>query len=114
MIDMNEKKLLKVLFVGGANSVRSIMAEAILNREDGDKFEAFSAGTRPGTQVHPYAIDLLTRMNFDMSRLAPKSCLTFVEPGALPLDFVFTVCDGAADALDAAWPGNPVTGHWGL
>jgi arsenate reductase len=64
--------------------------------------------------VHPYTLDLLGRLNFDVSELRPKSCLGFIESGAPPLDFVFSVCDSAADALGTAWPGNPVTGHWGV
>jgi len=114
MIEMDERKPMNVLFVGGANAARSIMAEAILHREGKGAFRAFSAGVRPASQVHPYAIDLLSRMNFDVRDLRPKSCLSFIEGGEPALDFVFSVCDGATDVLGSAWPGNPVTGHWAL
>jgi|SRR5580704_1471152 protein-tyrosine-phosphatase len=114
MIAMDGRNPVNVLFVGGANAARSIMAEAILNREGKGSFQAFSAGIQAGVEVHPYAIDLLSRMSFDVSGLRPKSCLGFVEAAAPPLDFVFSVCEGAADELAAGWPGNPVTAHWDL
>jgi arsenate reductase (thioredoxin) len=112
MTEANNQPL-NVLFLGGRNAVRSIMAEAILNHEGMGRYRAFSAGREPGGKVHPATLDLLSKLSFDISGLHSKSWLEFVGPDAAPLDFVFTVCDGADDAA-CAWPGNPVTGHWGL
>jgi arsenate reductase (thioredoxin) len=103
-----------VLFLCTGNSARSIMAEAILNREGGGNFCAFSAGSRPKGQVHPCTLDLLRRMNFDVSNLRSKSWREFSGSGAKPLDFVFTVCDNAAGEACPFWPGQPMTAHWGV
>src|SRR5437016_5222418 len=87
---------LDVLFLCTGNSARSIMAEAILNREGRGNFRAFSAGSQPKGQVHPYTLDLLRKMSFDVSGLRSKNWREFAGPGATPLDFVFTVCDNVA------------------
>jgi arsenate reductase len=113
MIETSNQEPLNVLFLGGRNAVRSIIAEAILNREGMGRYRAFSAGREPGGKVHPAALDLLSKLNFDVGGLRSKSWLEFVGPDAVLLDFVFTVCDSAADAA-CAWPGQPVIGHWGL
>ena len=103
-----------VLFLCTGNSARSIMAEAILNREGHGNFRAFSAGSQPKGQPHPYTLDLLRKLNFDVSGLRSKSWNEFSGPGAMPLDFVFTVCDNAAGESCPFWPGQPMTAHWGV
>jgi protein-tyrosine-phosphatase len=110
----NEKQSLNVLFVCTGNSARSIMAEAILNRAGQGRFRAFSAGSRPTGTVHPYTIDLLTKLNYDVSKLHSKSWLEFSATDAPNLNFVFTVCDEAAAEACPAWPGQPLTAHWGI
>jgi arsenate reductase len=102
-----------VLFLCTGNSARSIMAEAILNRAGLGKFKAYSAGSHPKGQVHPYALDLLRRLNYDVSELRSKGWEEFSRPGAPKLDFVFTVCDNAAQEVCPIWPGQPMTAHWG-
>jgi protein-tyrosine-phosphatase len=103
-----------VLFLCTGNSARSIMAEAILNREGHGNFRAFSAGSHPKGQVHPYAMDLLRKLNFDVNGLSSKTWNEFSGPSATPLDFVFTVCDNAAGEACPFWPGQPMTAHWGV
>jgi arsenate reductase (thioredoxin) len=103
-----------VLFLCTGNSARSIMAEAILNRVGLGKFRAFSAGSQPKGQVHPYTLDLLRRLNYDVSGMRSKNWNEFSRPGAPKLDFVFTVCDNAAQETCPVWPGQPMTAHWGV
>jgi protein-tyrosine-phosphatase len=103
-----------VLFLCTGNSARSIMGEAILNREGRGKFHAFSAGSHPKGAPHPYTLELLKRLNFDTSRFRSKSWNEFAQAGAPELDFVFTVCDEAANEACPFWPGQPMTAHWGM
>lgn len=103
-----------VLFLCTGNSARSIMAEAILNKVGAGKFRAFSAGSRPKGWLHPEALRLLQSLGYDTSRFRSKSWSEFAEPGALLLDFVFTVCDNAAGETCPVWPGQPMTAHWGV
>jgi arsenate reductase (thioredoxin) len=103
-----------VLFLGTRNSVRSIMAEAILNRAGLGKFRAFSAGNQPKDQIHPYALDLLRKLHYDVTALRSKSWNEFSHADAPELDFVFTVCDTVAKEMGPVWPGRPMTAHWGI
>jgi arsenate reductase len=103
-----------VLFLCTGNSARSILAESLLNRAGQGKFKAYSAGSTPKGEVHPYTLDLLRRMNFDVSGARSKSWTEFAQAGAPKLDFVFTVCDNAANEACPLWPGQPMTAHWGI
>jgi protein-tyrosine-phosphatase len=107
-------KPLNVLFLCTHNSARSIIAECIMNRLGGTKFKGFSAGSHPRGQVHPYALELMHRLNYDTSNLRSKSWEEFAVPGAPELDFVFTVCDDAANETCPVWPGQPMSAHWGV
>ena len=111
---MNGKRPLNVLFLCTGNSARSIMAEAIINRVGMGKFKGYSAGSMPSGKVHPMALQLLNKLNYDTSNARSKSWEEFAAPGAPELDFVFTVCDNAANEVCPIWPGQPMSAHWGL
>jgi arsenate reductase len=87
------------------------MAECALNRWGQGRFRAFSAGSYPKGQVHPMT---LRELNYDTAGLRSKSWDEFARPGAPELDFIITVCDSAAGEVCPAWPGQPITAHWGV
>lgn len=105
---------LDVLFLCVGNSARSIFAEAILREIGGGRFRAFSAGTAPRSEPSPLALVVLSRQGHDLLGLRSKSVAEFREPAAPSFDFVFTLCDAAANEECPAWPGQPLAAHWGL
>lgn len=107
-------RVYNVLFLCTGNTARSIMAEAILNREGKGRFRAFSAGSRPADAINPHAATLLADLGYDLSGARPKSWDAFAAPGAPEMDFIFTVCDEAAGETCPVWPGHPATAHWGV
>ena len=107
-------RVYNVLFLCTGNSARSILAEAILNRGGQGRFKASSAGSRPTGAVHPYALDLLATLNYGTGWARSKSWHEFSRPESPHLDFVFTVCDHAAAEPCPAWPGQPMSAHWGV
>lgn len=102
------------LFLCTGNSARSIIAEALLNRDGQGRFKAYSAGSQPRGDVHPYTLDLLRGLGIDTDFARSKSWDEFAGPGAPEFDFIFTVCDSAANEACPIWPGHPMTAHWGI
>ena len=107
-------RIYNVPFLCTGNSARSVIAEAILEREGKGRFKAFSAGSQPKGQVNPHTLTLLRNLGYDVSGFRSKSWLEFAQPGAPQMDFVFTVCDDAAGEACPVWPGQPMTAHWGI
>lgn len=114
MTDAAPSRTFNVLFICTGNSARSIFAETILRDRAGDLFTAYSAGTRPRSELNPIALQVLADKGHDTSLLRAKNVSEFSGDDAPELDFVFTVCDQAANEECPAWEGQPVSGHWGM
>ena len=114
-VRMSDDKLFNVLFLCTGNSARSVMGECILNRLGRGWFRAFSAGSHPKGEINPHTIETLKKLNYVTDDLRSKSCWDeFAVPGAPELQFVFTVCDQAAQEVCPLWPGQPMSAHWGI
>ena len=103
-----------VLFLCTGNSARSIIAEALVNQMGKGRFRGFSAGSFPKGEVHPIALNVLETADLPTAGLRSKSWDEFAAPGAPEMDFIFTVCDNAANETCPIWPGHPMTAHWGV
>ncbi len=103
-----------MLFLCTGNSARSIMAEGLMNARGEPRFTAYSAGSHPSGTVRPEALRQLEAAHIPTTGFRSKSRDEFAKPDAPKMDFVFTVCDNAANEVCPIWPGHPVTAHWGL
>lgn len=103
-----------ILFLCTGNSARSIMAEAIMNWKGRENFTAYSAGSHPAGKVRPEALRQIEAASLSTADLHSKSWEEFAKPDAPVMNFVFTVCDNAANEVCPVWPGQPITAHWGV
>jgi protein-tyrosine-phosphatase/DNA-binding transcriptional ArsR family regulator len=103
-----------VLFLCTHNSARSIMAEAILQKLGGGRFQAYSAGSDPIAAPHPEVIERLRALGHDVTGLRSKSWNEFTGPNAPRMDFVITLCDTLDGQTCPDFGQLPVTGAWPL
>ena len=113
-IERMTEQTYNVLFICTGNSARSIFAETLLRSEGGDRFNVYSAGTRPSSELNPVALDVLRAKGHETANLRAKNVSEFIGDTAPKFDFVFTVCDQAANEECPAWDGQPISGHWGM
>lgn len=114
LVVANPDRVMNALFICTGNSARSIMAEAILNSAGNGLFRAYSAGTAPSDAPNAAVLELLQQKDYDTTQLRSKSVDEFATEDAPKMDFVFTVCDHAANEACPTWPGQPMSAHWGL
>ena len=100
----------RLLFVCTGNSARSQMAEAILNAKGKGRFAAASAGSRPASQVNPYALATLREFGIPWSGQQPRGLDGLQDEH---WDYVITVCDRAKESCPI-FPGQPALAHWSL
>ena len=99
---------IRVFFVSTSNASRSILAEAVLRRAGGERFEAWSAGIEP-TEVHPLTRRVLEAAGFDHDWATSTQVQDLLDT---PFDYVITLCDDAR-LVCPVFPGADQSLHWG-
>jgi arsenate reductase len=99
----------RVLFLCTGNSARSQMAEALLRKYGGDRFEPHSAGLEP-KRLHPYTIRVMDEAGIDVSEQTPKGVDVYL--GRTLFQYLITVCDDADRNCPTVWPGVNKRMHW--
>jgi arsenate reductase (thioredoxin) len=99
----------RVLFLCTGNSCRSQMAEALVNHDLGERWAAFSAGTRPAGYVHPLARQALAEIGIEHEGRSKS----VDELRGQAFDLVVTVCDDAAEECPL-WLGKGQRVHIGF
>lgn len=84
-----------ILVLCTGNSARSQMAEGLLRRAAGDRFDIFSAGTKPSS-LRAEAIAVMAEIGIDISGQRSKSVNEFI---GRPFRYVITVCDNARESV---------------
>lgn len=108
------QRIFNVLVLCTGNSARSILGEALFNHLGKGRVRAFSAGSKLAGRVNPVALETLEKHGMVMTDARSKSWDEFAVSGGLTFDFIFTVCDNAANEACPVWPGHPATAHWGI
>lgn len=112
-LEFDPREPYNVLFLCTGNSARSLMAESILRHVGQGRFRAFSAGAAPRGEAHPLTLETLEKARYPVDGLTPKGWDAFNGEGKPEMDFVFTVCDAAAEVCPT-WPGQPLVAHWSI
>lgn len=106
--------MLNILILCTANSARSILGEALINRLGEGRFKGYSAGSHPRGEPNPDGLAMLKDKGYDIAAFSSKSWDVFAGPDSSKMDIVITVCDSAAGEACPLWPGTPVKAHWGI
>jgi protein-tyrosine-phosphatase len=106
--------MFNVLILCTGNSARSILAEAIFNRDGAGRVRAWSAGSNPTGTVNPATLRLLAAKRLPARGYRSKSWDEFAAPGAPRMSLVVTVCASVAGEACPVWPGAPLRCHWGV
>ena len=107
-------KVFNILVLCTGNSARSILGEMLFKHLGKGRVKAWSAGSKPGGQVNPVALETLAKHGIPVADARSKSWDEFAAPSAPTLDFIFTVCGNAAEETCPVWPGHPANAHWGI
>ncbi len=98
----------KVLFLCTGNSARSQMAEALLRKYGGERFEVFSAGLEPSV-INPLTVQVMEEVGVDMSQHFAKGLTQYL--GKEHFGYLITVC-GRAEEKCPIFPGMGIRLHW--
>jgi arsenate reductase (thioredoxin) len=103
--------MLNVLILCTGNSCRSILGEALINHLGGDRFRAYSAGSKPTGKVNANALTTLKRNGIATEGFISQSWDEFDDKA---IDIAITVCDQAAGEVCPVYLNSVVRAHWGL